>query len=166
MTNYPPPPPTQIRSVEILTEGIWLWNWLPPVFASSTKVRPADMDGWVEQGGQILLLDGCLSQNHKPSSAVRQAVMNAKNITYVALLTDSEGFDPESRRPRYLTHYFIKSKPWHPRAYVWDRWVPFPIRDESRGARRKDGGMTDLLIRVLAVVSLVALTIWVLSELL
>lgn len=133
---YPAPPPTQVRNIEILTQGIWLWNWLPPVFPSSVRVRPADMDGWVEQGGQILMLDGCVYNSRppdKPSAAVRHAVTSSGNLTYLALATDTDGYDEEAHLPRYVTHYALwNAAAWNPPAYQWRRpWTPLAPRDTS-----------------------------------
>lgn len=131
--NYPEPPATQVRDVAILTGGIWLWNWVPPVFPTSPRVRPADMDGWVEQGGQILLLDGCIGLPGKPSTAVINTVRNAKNVTYLALSTDLDGWDQDMHVPRYITHYTLKPAPgWNPRQYNWQgRWTQITPRNQS-----------------------------------
>lgn len=133
MTEYPAPPPTEVRNIKVLTEGIWLWNWIPPVFPTSVKVRPADMDGWVEQSGQILLLDGCIGRGDKPSQAVRRAVHQAGNITYLALSTDDAGWDAEHHVPRYITHYALLPAPgWNPSQFQWNgRWTPWPTSGES-----------------------------------
>lgn len=131
---WPEPPRTEVRNVEVLTHGIWLWNWIGPVFPTSVKVRPADMDGWVEQGGQILLLDGCIGLGQKPSAAVRKAVSSAKNITYLALSTNDAGWDQETHTPRWITHYsLLPARGWTPASFQWDgRWTAFPDMKRSK----------------------------------
>lgn len=104
----------------------WSWSWLPRVFPSSQRVRPADMDGWVEQGGIILMLDGKVSGGGfpTPNQGLTKAVRSAGNITALMLRTSHELWDIERHLPKELTHYYLLRGPWPAPAWQWERWSP------------------------------------------
>lgn len=111
----------------------WSWSWLPCVFPSSQRVRPSDMDGWVEQGGQLLLLDGKVTADRpEPSLALRKAVQHAGNITALILRTTEDLWNPATHLPHEITDYLLLRGPWPAPAWQWGRWAPIDL-DAARG---------------------------------
>lgn len=125
ITSAVTPPPDPVRNWGDLLSRTWSWAWVPPIFSSSLLVRFGDMDGWVEQGGHILLLDGLIGypSADKPSKAVQTAVRNAGNVTWVGLCAEPDQFDYDTHQPKTVSYYHILKGPWPAPAWQWGKWM-------------------------------------------
>ena len=84
---------------------MWSWDWMGKNIAIHPKVRPSDIDGWVHQCGEMLMLEGKVTEERDAdiSTPQRMAWRQMKNVTVLLIHTDHA--------------YWVDNKPTRVRGY-------------------------------------------------
>ena len=107
----------------------WSWNWLSINLGVSPNIRPADMDGYIHQNGELLLLDGKVTRSRpEPSTPQRNMICDMGNVTLLIVHTHPDDWDYETRQPDRIAGYSIwpsaQMRNW-PLEYTYRAYVPF-----------------------------------------
>ncbi|MET1049999.1 MAG: hypothetical protein ABWZ55_10245, partial [Acidimicrobiales bacterium] len=113
-------------------EHLWSWDWLGKPIGVHPAIRPGDSDGWIHQGGEMLMLEGKVTESRSEDISAPQhnAVRMTGNLTIVLLHTDHAHW--VDNRPTRVQGYRV----YPSRAFPWEggaRYVRLPVemRDED-----------------------------------
>lgn len=95
-------------------EHLWSWDWLGRPIGVHPAIRPADVDGWIHQGGELLFLEGKVTASvPELSTPQSMAVRQAGNLTVLVVHTDRAHWC-DNRPTRLLGYRLYPSRgfPW------------------------------------------------------
>lgn len=107
----------------------WSWDWLSRNLGVSPNIRPADMDGYIHQRGELLLIDGKVTkQRPTPSIPQLDLVHYNQRVTLLIVHTSRDHWDYDTRQPHRISGYSIWPSTQMKRApleYRYGVYVPY-----------------------------------------
>ena len=114
----------------------WNWRWVGRNLGINRNITPADMDGFIHQNGELLLLEGKVTkQLPEISDPVRDMWRTMGNVTVLVIHTHRDDWDEETRQPERIAGYKLypsEAFAASPMQYATCTYTPYPKADHDR----------------------------------
>ena len=118
-------------ALHVMADRLWSWDLLGRGLGVHPGIRPGDADGWMQQRGEMLFLEGKVSRGVPGLSKPQMDAVNEMgNLTILLIHTDPDHW-ADNRPSRVRGFYVLASQAYPYQASRCYQPLPSTHRDED-----------------------------------